>query len=225
MRYAERTGTWRTPAGHEAVFAYRDGTSDWNTIQSCLVNDEYSLPRGIEGIAVDVGAHIGAVAIAVALDNPGLSVIAVEPVPDNLRLLALNVRRNSLARRVTVVEGAAVGPRTRATSTTVRWGFTGSEAAEHHAFIGNSSLYEGHSPELVRVPVWRLPPNVAWLKIDIEGGEFDVLRDRNAKDIPVIVGEGHAVAGTPQDLASLLPGHDVTFTGNGGAWGFLAVLR
>jgi len=65
--------------------------------------------RGLcaEGSAiVDVGAHIGTTSIA-ALRRHGFGhAVAIEPDPDNVRLLRANVGLNGLHDRVTVLEGA-----------------------------------------------------------------------------------------------------------------------
>jgi FkbM family methyltransferase len=55
---------------------------------------------------VDVGAHIGTTSIA-ALTRHGFGrAVAIEPDPENLRLLRANIGLNGLHDRVTVVEGA-----------------------------------------------------------------------------------------------------------------------
>jgi FkbM family methyltransferase len=228
-RYATRTGTWRTPAGREAVFAYRDSTNDWNTISACLTDNEYDLPRDLRGLALDIGAYLGAVTVALALDNPALRVYAIEPVPDNVRLLRENVERNDVADRVRVIHGAVgVG------QVTVWHSFRGSESAEHHAFVGNSSLfaapYSASYTEDIHTgwPLASLATEpIAFCKIDIEGGEFTVLADPAVSLCRVIVGEWHPAHGTQRDIRTLLSRtHDVTFSGPPeGPGGFRAVRR
>ena len=84
LDYALALGPWTTPHGHPASFYYRAETNDWNTISSTMApHDEYAIPSGLSGVAVDLGAYLGSVAIGLALDNPDLRVIAVEPVPPN----------------------------------------------------------------------------------------------------------------------------------------------
>ena len=232
--YALAEAIFQTPRGQPARCRYRTDTSDWNTLYSALNEDEYQL-RGVSlaGLALDIGAHIGAVTLGLAIDNPDLRVIAVEPVPDNARLLRENVALNGLDDRVMVIEGAAG----RGT-VTVWYGYRGTETAEHHAFIGNSSLaydhggsldhdeitYEGHTlSDLAPATV-----TVALLKIDNEGGEYDFLDDPAVSRCERIVGEWHNVRGHVQtDIASLLGAtHVVTFSGPvGGPGGFTAVRR
>ena len=237
--YIDAEAAWATPAGNLAEFRYRTDTSDWNTVSSVMgTNDEYALPRGLTGWAFDCGAHIGPVTIALALDNPDLRVIAVEPVPDNVRLLRENVERNGIGDRVTIIDGAIAGP----DDATVRvwFGYVGSETAEHHAFIGNSSLAYDHGGAGIHderiAPAWSLSrllelagvERIAWLKVDTEGAEYEFLADPAVERIDIITGEWHNVRGHVQgDIVTLLDAtHRVTFTGpEAGPGGFLAARR
>lgn len=214
-------GLWQTPGGRTAVVNYRDGTSDWNTVSSVMApHDEYRLPTGLTGWAVDIGAHVGAVTVALALDNPGIRVVAIEPVPPNADLLRANVEANGLTERVIVLENAAgvAGP------VDVWWGYRGTVSAEHHAYIGNSSIAYAHGGEIAHEtttypePVslsWLaayLHAPIAWCKLDAEGAEWDLLRDPAIRAIRHLTGEYHPVRGMRRaDLLPLLePTHTVT---------------
>jgi FkbM family methyltransferase len=232
MTYTVETAQFWTPRNRSAVMAYRTNSSDWNTVYACMTEDEYRLKdRHLTGTAVDIGAHIGGVTVGLALDNPELHVIAVEPVPDNAALLRRNVEQNGVADRVTVIEGAAGGKR----PVSVWYGYTGSESAEHHAFIGNSSLAYDTSGTVTHETVRYAKPvrladlgDVALVKIDCEGGEYAVLADEAVAKIPVILGEWHPVRGKTQfNITGLLGDtHDVTFSGpEAGPGGFVAVAR
>ena len=230
--YPPAVATFLTPRGAPVTMHYRTNSSDWNTLYSALNEDEYGLrDRHLTGRALDIGAHIGGVTIGLAVDNPGLRVIAVEPVPDNARLLRENVAANGLADRVLVIEGAAGHG-----DVTVWYGYRGSETAEHHAFIGNSSLaYDnGGAGEHNEITYdgWSLSDladdELSLVKIDNEGGEYDFLADAAVARCAVILGEWHNVRGHVQsDIADILaPTHDVTFSGPiGGPGGFVAVRR
>jgi len=215
-------GVWITPHGKQAVMLYRVGTSDWNTISSVMApHDEYALPADLTGWAADIGSHVGSVAIALALDNPGVRVLAVEPVPDNARLLRANVAGNELSDRITVIENAAglLDP------VTIWWGYRGNESAEHHAYIGNNSIAYEHGGEISHEET--VYPNpvtlsdlvamagepLAWVKIDAEGAEWDVLRSAGLADVLHLTGEYHPVRGHRRsDLAGLLDAtHDVVY--------------
>ena len=231
--YPPGVGIFRTPRGNAATMHFRHNTSDWNTLTSAMAEDEYGLRALVlSGHALDIGAHIGGVAVGLALDNPDLSITAVEPVPDNAHLLRANVDANGLRDRVKVITGAAGHG-----LVTVWYGYRGSEIAEHHAFIGNSSLANDHGgegdPESVTylgLTLRELADDMAvdLLKIDNEGGEYDFLADPAVGLCGIILGEWHNVRGHVQgDVVDLLRDtHDVTFTGPvEGPGGFRAVLR
>ena len=187
-RYDELVATFRTPNGRPAEMKFRTNTNDWNTLNASMTEDEYHL-RGesFEGWAFDIGGYLGSVGIGLALDNPGLRVLIVEPVPDNARLIRENIALNDLDARVTLIENAASGGE----PVEVWYGYRGTDTAEHHAFVGNSSLAYDHGGELAprrddlparacglgrsvrRRPACRRL--VALLKIDCEGGEWDIL--------------------------------------------------
>jgi len=216
-----------TPGGKSVWLHIRPDTNDHNTAWSCLNEDEYALPR-ISGTAWDIGAHIGSATVALAVDNPDLRVIAVEPVPENAARIHMNARAAGVEDRVTIRAGAVgKGP------VSVRYDFTGSEHATHHAWIGNmttldptdaaqSITYEGLTIGAL-LAEYGIPSLV---KIDTEGAEWDFLDDKQAAMLPLIVGEWHPVGGTIGDFIALLPHHEVTFTGpQAGPGGFRAVLR
>jgi len=226
--YDTTTGIWQTPGGRMVEFVYRRDTNDWNTISSTLTHNEYALPSGMTGHAVDIGGYLGSVGIALAKDNPELRVTIVEPVPANAELIRQNISRNGVEGQVSLIEGAASGDHE---PVTVWYGYRGNEAAEHHAFVGNSTLAYNESGPLEHDEVTYTPVTLAdlapidYLKIDCEGGEWSILRD--LPRIPVIVGESHAVRGHKgRDIVDLLPDYDVTLSGDeAGTCGFRAVLR
>ena len=235
MTYGERAvGNWTTPKRNFVQMTYRLETSDWNTVSSVMLpSDEYGLAAlDLCGRAADIGAHIGAVTVALLMDNPNLVVTAVEPIPDNVELLHENLARNGVADRCHVI-AAAVG---KGKSTIIRYGYEGSENATHHAFIGNSSIVYPDNPNALphkeaKVPVLSLKDlgPVSFVKIDCEGGEWGFLAG-DVSGIGRIHGEAHPVLGhRAPDMADILAAtHDVTFSGanlDPGPCGFVAVAR
>jgi FkbM family methyltransferase len=232
--YEVRQGVFRTPGGRPAEMYYREDTSDWNTLNSCMTEDEYELANeSPTGLAIDIGAHIGGVGIGLALDHPGLRVVMVEPVPSNAALIRDNINLNAMNARCTLIEA----PAGDGGDLVVSFGYSGTELATHHAFIGNASLVKddrGEAPhEEVRMRSYTLEElshgePVDLLKIDCEGGEWDTLRGPALARCAVIVGEWHPVKGHTQGdmLARLGKTHTVVFTGpQGGPGGFRAVRR
>lgn len=233
--YAIRDATFRTPNGNAVTMAFREGTSDWNTLTSCLTEDEYGLRgRRLSGHCLDIGAHIGGVTLALLADFPDLVVTAVEPVAENVALLRRNVRDNGYAGRARIIHGLAG----RDGRGTIRWRFEGSENARHHAFIGNSTIarpVERHVEQ--EVSSYSLSTligraTIALAKVDCEGGEYAFLADPAVAQVECFVGEWHPArpeggTGTRDDIVDLLgPTHRITFSGpSEGPGGFLAERR
>jgi len=235
--YEGAVGEFRTPRGLPVVMHYRRDTNDWNTLNASMTEDEYGLrAEHLSGLVLDIGAYLGSVAIAMALDNPYSRVLAVEPVPDNARLARLNVARNSVQDRVVILHAAAGGPDD--VSVTIRYGYRGEPHLEHHAFVGNTTLAydyggdEAHEEEEIIAYSLRDLANFggdtpSFVKIDCEGGEWAVLSDPLTAEIPIIVGEWHNIRGhTRDEFTALLASHHVTYSGPvGGPGGFRAVRR
>jgi FkbM family methyltransferase len=231
VNYPMRQGSFLTPGGRPVAMRYRDNTNDWNTLWSSLNQDEYALPRDLTGRAVDVGGYLGSVGIALALDNPQLAVTIIEPVPDNVDLIEYNVDHNRVGGRVTVVMGA-VGAQGQ--TVTVAYAYRGDEVATHHAFVGNVTLVDQSLPHNeVQYPAITLDDltadgDLAYMKVDTEGAEWDFLPSFALRKVERIVGEWHNTDGhTIGDMAALLgPTHVVSFTGpQSGPGGFSAVRR
>lgn len=239
MEYALEAREYRTPKGQTVSMLWRLGTSDHNTLYSALNEDEYGLAgMNLTGRAADIGAHIGSVAVGLLVDNPGLRVVAVEPVPPNVELLRQNLERNGVQDRCEVI-AAAVG---KGKTTTIRYGSLGMDSdtdaerenATHHAFIGNSALVYPKTPtrphEAATVPVRSLRSLLPldFIKIDVEGGEWGFLAQSAVSEVRHIIGEVHPTNGhAPLHLVALLAEtHEVTFTGPpAGPCGFVAVRR
>lgn len=232
--YPVVTDGFHTPHGRPVRMSYRLDTNDYNTLFATLDSDEYHLPKGLTGMALDIGGYLGSVGIALAVDNPDLHVVIVEPVPPNADLIRRNIEDNGVGDRVSLIEGAAGhGGET----VEVWYGYRGSESLEHHAFVGNSTLAYESSPtahESVLYVGKGLADFVAeygplaFVKIDTEGAEWAFLDSPAVKDVETIVGEWHPVRGhTQADMLALLDDtHEVTFDGpQAGPGGFRAVRR
>ncbi len=228
--YQTEVRMFRTPKGGRVGMRYRLDSSDWNTLTSCLTEDEYKLAGlDLTGSALDIGGHIGGVTLGLLADNPRLVVIAVEPVPANYELLIENLIENGLDNRAIVINGA-VG-RDEGT-TRVHYGYRGSEFAEHHAFIGNIETLQATGPdncpsewphEHAEVPIVTLAGLVderpfTLMKIDCEGGEWAFLDGATPAQldrIGRIHGEWHPSGGkhTQAQFSALLPGWKILYIG------------
>jgi FkbM family methyltransferase len=227
-----------TPHGRPARFKCRDGTSDLATVGASnrlwgnLV-DEYQIPEGLTGWGLDVGAHIGSVTVPLLLDNPDLRVVAIEAIPDNVELLSENLNLNGVYDRCTILSGAAWPG---AGNIDVEYGYTGSEVAETHAYIGSVTpwLDAPGDKQVVSVPRYSLTDvlkltdgqGFAWVKSDCEGCEHLFFRGAGLRKLGTIVGEWHQRDGTPEDFAKRLSKtHDVIWSQGIGGGPFRAVPR
>lgn len=201
--------TFETPAGNWIRMEVRDDTSDWNTCNAITkVGDEYHLPAGRDGWALDVGAHIGAWTVALLADNPGIRCIAIEALPENVALISRNLALNGLVDRAVVIHAGAARDRE---PVEVRY-----SDDPHHRFIGS----QGGSGSVMRVPGITLEDvlalveagggdRVALAKIDCEGCEYPFLTSIGIGQVRRIEGEVHF--GSEQLRAILAGTHDVEF--------------
>lgn len=220
--------TLTSPRGQTAHMEARDGTSDLAVIGSTFAGvagsglvDEYGLADlHITGRFVDVGAHVGSVAVAVLLDNPEATALLVEPIPENLAVIEANLAANGVADRAEVLAGA-VG------TDTIHYGFEGSEVASTNRYIGNLNvpLRSTQTATVRHLTLSDLLPAAA-MKLDCEGGEWSLLADPRIVEVPLIFGEYHGSPGAVGVTNALGKTHRVTFqdmtlsTGN-----FRAVAR
>jgi len=227
------TYTLYTPRGHEAVMGARAQTSDYSVMGSTFrgvagsgLVDEYDLKSlHIKGRFVDVGAHVGAVTVAVLLDNPEATAICVEPVPENVAVLVANLASNGLADRALVIQGAVGTDR-------VFYGFEGDEHLMTNRYIANltGTVYGSERPKAIEIRVREvtldelLPCDA--MKLDCEGGEWGLFADPAITTIPLVFGEYHFGAGAEGVRATFEATHSLEFTlGDEDAGNFRAVRR
>lgn len=227
-----------SPRGRPTTLWHREDTTDLATIGSTwdlwgVLHDEYDLAgTRSDGVMLDVGAHIGSVCIAFLVDNPEAHAVAVEPLPENIEVLRQNAEAAGVAARLRIIAAAVGQP---GIPTTIRYG------PDVHRYIGNIGSAEGPTlivptvglselADEVAVLPWLdgAPRPIALLKVDCEGGEWDLFRYADRRDldrIPVIVGEYHGRG--PDELRGLLEAtHDVTILNEEEQTGlFRAVLR
>jgi FkbM family methyltransferase len=173
----------------------RPGTQDEKVVEEVLVRNQYGLPDRLSGTVIDIGAHIGAFAVA-CLERGAARVLCFEPCPGNLGLLKRNTSR--FPGRVGVVGmpvwrsdrseevGFSGGGRNTARGAVVPWR-TGTPTVGLDQIIGECGP-------------------VSLLKIDAEGSEYPILyTSRRIGEVSEIVGEAHRVDGEPGQLVADLP--------------------
>jgi len=209
-----------TPDQRHGMRMYtRDDTSDKSVVHSITLNDEYGLSRmDLEGWAIDIGAHIGSVCVPLAIMNPRLRIIAVEPLPENVDILRRNIEINNLGDRVTVIEGAISD---HDGETTVLGDYQHIDGVEDgyvhdNRYIGGISVDDTHATAYVVKAITLTTllkdiDTVVFLKTDCENGEWDLFADPAMAKVQYVCGEYHgAYGGGVAHLEACLPLHDVT---------------
>ena len=137
------------------------------------------------GVMVDIGANIGAASLDLASCFPRLEVHAYEPNPSTMRMMSRNVEENGFSKRIHV-HGEAVGR----------------DAGEFKLRVNGSSVtatgygYGQPAPQAidVTVPMIKLDEvlrrtggaSIAFLKIDAEGAEADILEGASSSTLAAI---------------------------------------
>lgn len=218
---------WTSPnptAPQPCPFFVREGTMDGDTLQSACIEDEYGI-RGLVtpgDVVVDCGAYVGGFsALALSL---GAIVHAVEPIQSNCEMIRANTR--TWADRFHLTRAAlssAPGP------IPVR---SGDNLGGIHRFMGHTIELSNPSKIIEFTPTVTLNEIldplfiVAFLKIDIEGGEWDSLPFVSAENlakveriaIEIHPRHGRPVADELPAITKLLPGMTLARTSAADAW-------
>jgi FkbM family methyltransferase len=175
-RHARREVACYTLAGSGAVVCLRHGTHDLEVLHEIFVRRAYAVPARVEELllrrgrrldVVDLGANVGLFAVYAQTTLPIRSITAVEPDPDNLVPLRTCARANGRAVEWRVVEACA-GTRPGTVD------FIPEQFAMSHIASGDEGI---STVAVARVDVFALVQDADLIKIDIEGGEWEILRD------------------------------------------------
>ena len=229
-------GAYTTPNGRSLELTIRGDTNDGAMASAILASDEYRLRgRQFSGWALDIGSHIGSVGIALAVDNPNLSVICIEPVPENCEVIRSSIAANHLDDRV-FVEEAGFGSLGAATTPCI-YNFTDvdfhDKSGVHDSrYVGNVWRENDH-PVGTRIdaPVVTIPglaekygvTEFRFAKIDCEGCEVNAFSS-GAELVCEIIGEFHDNL-LPQLTALLRPTHQVEVLEDRGGIGLFRAVR
>lgn len=143
----------------------RPGTSDeWIVRERAYDFSEL----GPTDLILDVGAHIGSA--AVRLLREGHPVVAIEPEPENLRLLQMNTE--AWGSSITVYAGAVVPPGSPSRTALYR-ARDASKTAMHS--LRKKNGYEPIKVEAIDIVNLLQTFNPVGVKLDCEGAEYDLL--------------------------------------------------
>jgi FkbM family methyltransferase len=177
---APRVGGYR-PRGTDLEVFVRHRSGDLYILEQIFGQRVFAWPPEVaahlEGrdplIVLDLGAHVGLFASWILTRVVGAEVTAVEPDDDNRRLLQRAVDRNGLADRLRVVPACA-----STDDGTVL--FAGGHGSTSH--IVSERAADPHARPVPARDVLPLMARSDLVKIDIEGGEWPLLRDARFGD-------------------------------------------
>jgi len=153
-------------------FKVRSLMDVWIIKETCLDRDYESNATPIQNgwTIIDIGAGLGDFAISIAYEHQGCQVYAYEPFPESFRLLEENIRLNSTSNVLafSIAVGAQSGEMTLfATGEAVQHTTTNASRQADTISVQGLCLddvLEGNAIEVCD-----------FLKMDCEGGEFDIL--------------------------------------------------
>jgi FkbM family methyltransferase len=174
---------------------------DWMVVQEIFQRDVYRVDLDNVQRILDLGGNIGLATVYFAGTYSGAQICTVEPVAENLAVLEQNLRLNGLAVKVVP---AAVGTHDGKTS------FQLSDDPRQYSSVGSqnqvAAVQRTVEVDLLSIP--SLMDRMGWqeldlLKIDIEGGEKEVLAGQPSwlKKVRAIICEGHVGVGYSIDCA------------------------
>lgn len=198
LRPGARTKTYRLRESG-VVIAIRHKTADILVLDELLSQREYEVPEEIRrGLppaprVVDLGANIGLFGAWILGRFPNAEITGVEADPGNAAVHRLAIAASGTD-RWRLVEGAA------ATAPGVLRLAAGAHATSHEAAAGEAAI------EVEAIDAFPLLERADLIKIDIEGGEWELLGDpRFATLAPAaLVLEYHAAASPEADARSLV---------------------
>ncbi len=144
-----------------------------------FVDEFYYLPRtNAPIVAIDAGANIGVALLYIKMRCPNARVTCYEPNPSACAVLARTIEANHWGNEVTL-RRSALGKSKGTVDFFIDNGIETSSGGSLTNFVGSN----GHSYPVEVVPLSEsITEPIDFLKIDIEGGEFDVLEDLVAHD-------------------------------------------
>ncbi len=218
LRCARETGQWRTITA--AYLGLRNLTypyslelrdlqpltvqeiSDIWTFWQIFAREVYPL-SGLESVIVDAGANVGFFTLFAARNCPQARVLAIEPSPETFGRLVENVEKNNFADRVRCL------PICLAESEGVRQMKVVRSRSQLQRLLPLSSTDPGAIPVQAMTLGALLSeiPSVDLLKMDIEGGEYEVLLGagmETLRKIRRLILEYHPDEGAPTELLTHL---------------------
>ena len=196
--YQIRFREFTAPNGVKRTFWFRDDTNDESCIIACFEQDYYKiLSMGLKAgdVAIDLGAHIGGVTFLLTA-IPGVKVIAVECIPENVALLKKNQAEQNT--EVKIYDKAIWQVLNE--EIPIYYGNESTESGRVHKFVGNQNkdkdaqFYSVKTITLKQILEENNISECKLLKLDVEGAEQNLFNTMFWKDLSrfeIITGEYH----------------------------------
>ncbi|HBU07090.1 MAG TPA: hypothetical protein DEB09_03315 [Candidatus Magasanikbacteria bacterium] len=166
---------------------YRDD-SDLSVIDEIFVDKMY---RSVENIILntkhcilDIGAHIGLFSIYASVLNPKIKIIDLEPEPDNFALMKENLKlnhcKNVEAKCLAVIPSECEGSLFKSTDEQLTTNlYLSNNSHNHTTSTGHLTTKPPDHITVTAMTLEKLIGNkkIGLLKMDIEGGEFDIVKN------------------------------------------------
>lgn len=175
------TASWE---GHDFTFGYWDrftyGVAPTLIEDGAVGHEEVSLrylelPEGCDGV-LDIGAHLGAYTVPLAILNESLPVHAFEPDPYNAKILSRNLALNKLSSPRVAVHQKLVSDNGGKTTFYRDRSRKGPVAGTMHP-TENDAEYEPVESNVIDIANFCVEQDIRspWVKIDAEGEEVAIL--------------------------------------------------
>jgi FkbM family methyltransferase len=180
-----REGTGDEAVMHELLFAggYRRALSYVSQLSDCAV--------------LDLGANIGLFSLLAARLNPKAQVYAYEPGPENIDLMQINLLVNpGLKQRIHILRKGVSGLERKA-----QWSFDADNPGASGLFHHGSRSVEVELVSLGQA-LQGIGMRNAFVKMDIEGSEYDVIRDTPESVWKQVCGLAFELHDHPENMVS-----------------------
>ncbi|MEM9446957.1 MAG: FkbM family methyltransferase [Cyanobacteria bacterium P01_E01_bin.6] len=142
----------------QVKFLMRRGNEGDYLMAGEFVRGGYQVPNFEPEMIIDGGANIGMFAIQAAHQFPNATIVCYEPDPDNFQLLCNNLKRNNFQVK------------------THKLGLWSKDTTLYYHTKSSETGFVNENPP--GVPIRCILPQIrenCWLKLDIEGAEYEVL--------------------------------------------------
>lgn len=202
---------------HQTVNINYRNESDLSVIEEIFIDRMYRSTESLifslqSSTILDIGAHIGLFSIYAAILNPQIKIIALEPEPDNFNLMKENLKLNHI-KNIVVKNMALVNNDQKDIILQLS-----KNTHNHIVPLSNCHIVDSANKE-ISVPAVNLEKiiiknkldKIGLLKMDIEGGEFDIFQNLNQNTwskIQNIAMEYHELGNNKRaDLENIIRSH------------------